>query len=115
MFNTIEEAIKDIRDGKMIIVVDDENRENEGDLLMAADKITPEAVNFMATNGRGLICLPAAKEKIEALDLPLMIEKNTDSFQTAFTVSIDGINTTTGISAYERAETIKQFTSKLAS
>ena len=114
MFNTIEEAIKDIRDGKMIIVVDDENRENEGDLLMAADKITPEAVNFMATNGRGLICLPAAKEKIEALDLPLMIEKNTDSFQTAFTVSIDGINTTTGISAYERAETIKQFTSKLA-
>ena len=114
MFNTIEEAIKDIRDGKMIIVVDDENRENEGDLLMAADKITPEAVNFMAANGRGLICLPAAKEKIEALDLPLMIEKNTDSFQTAFTVSIDGINTTTGISAYERAETIKQFTSKLA-
>ena len=114
MFNTIEEAIKDIRDGKMIIVVDDENRENEGDLLMAADKITPEAVNFMATNGRGLICLPAPKEKIEALDLPLMIEKNTDSFQTAFTVSIDGINTTTGISAYERAETIKQFTSKLA-
>ena len=114
MFNTIEEAIKDIKEGKIIIVVDDENRENEGDLLMAAEKITPETVNFMATNGRGLICLPAEKKKIEALNLPFMVEKNTDSFQTAFTVSIDGINTTTGISAYERAETIKQFTSKLA-
>ncbi|MCR3955557.1 MAG: bifunctional 3,4-dihydroxy-2-butanone-4-phosphate synthase/GTP cyclohydrolase II [Gudongella sp.] len=107
-FNTIEEAIEDIRQGKMIVVVDDEDRENEGDLLMAAEKVTPEAINFMAKYGRGLICMPVAGERLEQLNISHMVERNTDSHQTAFTVSIDAIETTTGISAYERALTIKK-------
>ena len=94
--------------GKIIIVVDDEDRENEGDLLMAAEKVTPEAINFMATYGKGLICLPMTGKRLEELDLPAMVTKNSDSLETAFTVSIDARNgTTTGISAYDRALTIR--------
>lgn len=105
-FNTIEEAIADIEAGKMIVVVDDEDRENEGDLLMAAEKVTPEAINFMARHGRGLICMPIARERLDQLNILSMVEKNTDSHQTAFTVSIDAMETTTGISAHERALTV---------
>ncbi|GAB6174769.1 bifunctional 3,4-dihydroxy-2-butanone-4-phosphate synthase/GTP cyclohydrolase II [Paradesulfitobacterium aromaticivorans] len=106
-FNTIEEALEDIRAGRMIVVVDDEDRENEGDLLMAAEKATPEAINFMATHGRGLICVPLTGERIEALKLDPMVHHNTDPHGTAFTVSVDGADTTTGISAFERANTVK--------
>ncbi len=105
-FNTIEEAIVDIREGKMVVVVDDPNRENEGDLLMAAEKVTAESINFMAKYGRGLICMPINGERLEELNITSMVEKNTDNHGTAFTVSIDAIETTTGISAVERAETI---------
>ena len=106
-FNTIEEAIEDIRAGKIVIVVDDEDRENEGDLLMAADRVTPEAINFMATYGRGLICMPVIGSRLDELGVGAMVCDNTDLHCTAFTVSIDGKNTTTGISAHERAETIQ--------
>jgi 3,4-dihydroxy 2-butanone 4-phosphate synthase/GTP cyclohydrolase II len=105
-FNTIEEAMEDIRLGKIIVVVDDEDRENEGDLLMAAEKVTPEAVNFMAKYGRGLICMPVAGDRLKELNIRPMVAENTDSHQTAFTVSIDAVETTTGISAHERAATI---------
>jgi 3,4-dihydroxy 2-butanone 4-phosphate synthase / GTP cyclohydrolase II len=105
-FNTIEEAIEDIKAGKMIVVVDDEDRENEGDLLMAAEMATPETINFMAKHGRGLICLPMTKERLKELNIHQMVEKNTDLNETAFTVSIDAKETTTGISAFERAATI---------
>ncbi|WP_346354534.1 bifunctional 3,4-dihydroxy-2-butanone-4-phosphate synthase/GTP cyclohydrolase II [Azotosporobacter soli] len=105
-FNAIEDAIKDIHDGKIVIVVDDEDRENEGDLLMAADRVTPEAINFMATYGRGLICMPVIGSRLDELGIGAMVCDNTDLHCTAFTVSIDGKNTTTGISAHERAETI---------
>ena len=108
MFNTIEEAIEDLKAGKSIIVVDDENRENEGDLVALAENIAPETVNFMATHGRGLICTPITEELAVKLDFKPMLEKNEDYFGTAFTVSIDHINTTTGISAFDRAETIAQ-------
>lgn len=107
IFNSIEEALEDIRQGKMVVVVDDENRENEGDLLMAAEKVTPEAINFMATYGRGLICVPLTTERIQALQLNPMSINNTDPHGTAFTVSVDACTATTGISAYERAETIQ--------
>lgn len=107
-FNTIEEALEDIKEGKIVIVVDDEDRENEGDLLMAAECVTPEAINFMATYGRGLICMPIDEEMAKALNLHPMVENNTDNHETAFTVSIDHIDTTTGISAYERAFTIQK-------
>jgi 3,4-dihydroxy 2-butanone 4-phosphate synthase/GTP cyclohydrolase II len=106
-FNTIEEAIEDIKQGKMIIVVDDEDRENEGDLVMAAEKVTPEAVSFMATHGRGLICVPITKKRAEELDLSLMVGRNTDNLGTAFTVSVDYVGNSTGISAYDRADTVK--------
>lgn len=106
IFNTIEEAIEDIKNGKMVIVVDDESRENEGDLLMAAQKATPEDINFMATYGRGLICMPVSKNRLDELDLRQMVDVNTDSHETAFTVSIDALDTTTGISAFERCQTI---------
>ncbi|RNC68615.1 MAG: bifunctional 3,4-dihydroxy-2-butanone-4-phosphate synthase/GTP cyclohydrolase II [Desulfuromonadales bacterium] len=103
----IEEAIEDIRQGKMVILVDDEDRENEGDLTMAAEKITPEAINFMARFGRGLICLTMTSERCEYLRLPLMVSDNTSSFGTAFTVSIEAKKgVTTGISAADRAHTI---------
>ncbi len=105
--NSIEEAIQDIRDGKMVILVDDEDRENEGDLTMAADKVTPEAINFMAKYGRGLICLSLTPERVRELNLPMMSEVNTSSFGTAFTVSIEAAKgVTTGISAADRAVTI---------
>jgi len=105
-FNTIEEAIEDIRQGKMVIVVDDEDRENEGDLVMAAEKVSPEAINFMAKYGRGLICMPIIPKRLKELEIHQMVTNNTDNHCTAFTVSIDAIETTTGISAYERAQTI---------
>jgi len=104
---TIEEAIEDFREGRMVILVDDEDRENEGDLCMAAEKVTPEAINFMAKYGRGLICLPMTAEKIDALDLPLMVDNNTSPYGTGFTVSIEArCGVTTGISAADRATTI---------
>jgi len=106
-FNTIEEAIKDIRDGKMVILVDDEDRENEGDLTIAAEKVTPEAINFMAKYGRGLICLSLTPERVEELKLPMMADVNRSRFGTAFTVSIEAKEgVTTGISAADRARTI---------
>ncbi|QEK13306.1 bifunctional 3,4-dihydroxy-2-butanone-4-phosphate synthase/GTP cyclohydrolase II [Crassaminicella thermophila] len=111
-FNTIEEAIEDIKNGKIIVVVDDEDRENEGDLLMAAEKVTPDAINFMAKYGRGLICMPIIGERLRELDMPQMVTRNTDNHQTAFTVSIDAIDTTTGISAYERSHTIQKVLDK---
>lgn len=105
-FNSIEEAIEDIGLGKMIVVVDDEDRENEGDLLMAAEKVTPEDINFMAKYGRGLICMPVTGERLRKLNIVPMVTENTESLQTAFTISVDAAETTTGISAYERAATI---------
>jgi len=107
--NTIEEAIEDIRMGKIIIVVDDEDRENEGDFLAAADKVTPEMINFMATHGRGLICAPLTEKRCKELELNLMVSKNTVLHETAFTVSVDliGNGCTTGISAQDRAKTIE--------
>jgi len=106
--NTIEEAIEDIRQGKVIIVVDDEDRENEGDFLAAADKVTPEMINFMATHGRGLICAPLTESRCKELGLHVMVTNNTDPMETAFTVSVDlrGNGVTTGISAADRAKTI---------
>ncbi|MBA4495681.1 bifunctional 3,4-dihydroxy-2-butanone-4-phosphate synthase/GTP cyclohydrolase II [Paenactinomyces guangxiensis] len=108
MFHSIEEAIDDLKQGKLIIVVDDEDRENEGDLLALAEKATPEVINFMITHGRGLVCVPMTEERAEQLDLPLMVNRNTDRHGTAFTVSVDAFNTSTGISAFERADTIQQ-------
>ncbi|MBK8886981.1 MAG: 3,4-dihydroxy-2-butanone-4-phosphate synthase [Saprospiraceae bacterium] len=107
--NTIEEAIEDIKSGKILIVVDDEDRENEGDFICAAEKITPELVNFMAKHGRGLICTPILEQRAKELDLDLMVKSNTAMHNTAFTVSIDliGQGCTTGISAYDRATGIK--------
>jgi len=107
--NTIEEAIQDIKNGKVIIVVDDEDRENEGDFIVAAEKITPEIVNFMATHGRGLICAPLPEDRCDELDLELMVGNNTALHATPFTVSVDliGHGCTTGISASDRAKTIK--------
>lgn len=106
-FDSIEDAVADIRDGKMVILVDDEDRENEGDLTMAAEKVTPEAINFMAKYGRGLICLSLTVDKIEELQLPMMSSKNTSQFGTAFTVSIEAKKgVSTGISAGDRATTI---------
>ncbi|WBX70456.1 3,4-dihydroxy-2-butanone-4-phosphate synthase [Tenacibaculum retecalamus] len=107
--NTIEEAIQDIKDGKVIIVVDDEDRENEGDFLAAAEKTTPEMVNFMATHGRGLICTPLTEDRCKELELNMMVHNNTDPMETAFTVSVDlrGKGVTTGISAADRSKTIQ--------
>lgn len=107
---TIEEALEDIRAGKIVIVVDDEDRENEGDFIMAAEKVTSEAINFMARHGRGLVCLPAMPDRLKELDLDMMVNTNTALHGTPFTVSIDALyGVTTGISAQDRAETIRQF------
>jgi 3,4-dihydroxy 2-butanone 4-phosphate synthase/GTP cyclohydrolase II len=107
----IEDVIEDFKAGKILIVVDDEDRENEGDFIMAAEKVTPEAINFMAKQGRGLICLPATGEKLEELELPIMVDQVTALHGTAFTITIDAKEgTTTGISAADRAKTIKRFT-----
>ncbi len=107
--NTISEAIEDIKNGKVIIVVDDENRENEGDFVAASSKITPETINFMATHGRGLICAPLTESRCKELELHMMVNNNTDPMETAFTVSVDlrGNGVTTGISASDRAKTIQ--------
>lgn len=108
MLHSIEEAIEDLKQGKMIVVVDDEERENEGDLLALAEFMTPEKINFMATYGRGLICTPISQQLAQKLALKPMVSVNTDNHQTAFTVSIDHVDTTTGISAFERAMTIQK-------
>lgn len=106
-FATIEEAVRDIKNGKIIIIVDDEDRENEGDLVCAAEKVTPEIISFMAVHGRGLICLPLTEERCDELHLPMQTPENTSGFGTAFTVSIEAkIGVTTGISAADRAKTI---------
>ena len=112
--NTIEEAIEDVRQGKVIIVVDDENRENEGDFLAAAQKVTPETINFMAKHGRGLICAPLTEQRCKELDLTMMVRNNTDPLETAFTVSVDlrGNGVSTGISASDRSKTIKALIDK---
>ena len=114
VLNTIEEAIEDIRQGKIIIVVDDENRENEGDFLAAAETVTPEMINFMATHGRGLICTPLTEQRCKELDLNMMVRNNTDPMETAFTVSVDlrGNGVTTGISASDRSKTVKALVDK---
>lgn len=106
-FNSIEEAITEIAAGRMVLVVDDEDRENEGDLIIAAEKVTPEVINFMATHARGLICAPMTGERLDELELRQMVTRNTESMETAFTVSVDAASATTGISAFERAETIR--------
>ncbi|SDR86782.1 3,4-dihydroxy 2-butanone 4-phosphate synthase / GTP cyclohydrolase II [Paenibacillaceae bacterium GAS479] len=106
-FNSIEEALQDLIGGKPVIVVDDEDRENEGDLIALADTITPAVINFMITEARGLVCVPITAQRARELELPPMVARNTDYHGTAFTVSVDHINTTTGISAHERSETIK--------
>jgi 3,4-dihydroxy 2-butanone 4-phosphate synthase/GTP cyclohydrolase II len=107
-FATIEEAIKDIKEGRFVIIVDDEDRENEGDLALAAEKVSPQAINFMTKYGRGLVCLPVVGERLDKLQLPLMVDENTCKFGTAFTVSVDAKQgTTTGISAADRAQTVK--------
>jgi 3,4-dihydroxy 2-butanone 4-phosphate synthase / GTP cyclohydrolase II len=107
-FNTIEEALEDIKNGKMVVVVDDKRRENEGDLIMAAEKVSPEAINFMAKHGGGLICLPIIRKRLKQLSIGMMVTENTDTHKTAFTVSVDAVETKTGISAQERALTIKK-------
>ena len=107
-FNDIEDAVADIRAGKIIIVIDDEDRENEGDLVMAAEKVTGEAINFMATYGKGLICTPMEEEILKELQINSMVENNTDNHETAFTVSVDNKDTTTGISDYDRSLTISK-------
>lgn len=108
MLHSIEEAMADLKQGKIIVVVDDENRENEGDLLALAEFMTAETINFMATYGRGLICTPITQQLAQQLALQPMVAHNTDNHQTAFTVSIDYKDTTTGISAFERALTIQK-------
>lgn len=108
LLNSIEEAVEDLKQGKMIVVVDDEDRENEGDLLALAEFVTPQMINFMATHGKGLICTPISQALAQKLALHPMVVNNTDHHQTAFTVSIDHEETTTGISAFERALTIRK-------
>ncbi|MEE8414398.1 MAG: bifunctional 3,4-dihydroxy-2-butanone-4-phosphate synthase/GTP cyclohydrolase II, partial [Dehalococcoidales bacterium] len=106
--STIEEVVEDIRAGKLVIVVDDEDRENEGDLVIAAEKVTPEAINFMATHGRGLICMPIIGKRLDELHIPMMVVNNTSQFTTAFTVSVEAkYGTSTGISAADRAKTVQ--------
>ena len=106
-FATIEQAIEDIKNGKMLVVVDDEDRENEGDIIVAAETLTPEHMNFMATHARGLICTPIVGSRLDELEIGQMVENNTDNHETAFTVSVDAHDTTTGISAFERCHTVK--------
>ena len=108
--HSIHEAIHEIQCGRMIIVIDDENRENEGDLIIPAEKVTPDTINFMATHGRGLICIAMTKQRIEELKIPMMIRDvdNKDKFRTAFTISVDAkYGTTTGISSFDRAKTVQ--------
>lgn len=107
MFDTIDSALEDLKEGKVIIVCDDENRENEGDFVALADLVTPEVINFMITHGRGLVCMPIDELYRNRLQLPIMVDNNTDNFNTAFTVSIDHMSNSTGISAFDRATTIR--------
>jgi len=107
-FDSIQEAIEDFRQGKMVIVVDDEDRENEGDIVAAAEKITPEIVNFMTRHARGMLCVPITEERALELDLQPMVRKNTENMGTAFTITVDHVSSTTGISAFERAKTISE-------
>src|SRR5215217_3837790 len=109
MLNTIESAIEDVKEGKLVIVVDDEDRENEGDFITAAHRVTPEVINFMSKYGRGLICVPLPEDRCDALGLELMVNNNTALHETAFTVSVDllGHGCTTGISAHDRAKTVQ--------
>ena len=108
VFCTVEEAMAEIREGNVLIVVDDEDRENEGDMIFAADKVTPEKMNFLLKHARGLVCMPITEERSKELDLRQMVTDNTCQYGTAFTVSIDyKVGTTTGISAFDRAATIK--------
>jgi len=106
-FASIEQAIEDMKNGKMLVVVDDEDRENEGDIIVAAEKLTPEHMNFMATHARGLICTPIVGSRLDELQIGQMVENNTDNHETAFTVSVDAYDTTTGISAFERCRTVQ--------
>ena len=108
VFNTIDEALEDLKAGKWIVVVDDEDRENEGDIIVAAEFATTEAVNFMASYAKGLICMPMTEEMASKLQFHPMVKKNTDNHETAFTVSVDHVDTTTGISAYERGITARK-------
>src|SRR5256885_8516765 len=108
LFDSIENCLEDIRQGRMIIVTDDADRENEGDLVMAAEKVTPDAVNFMAKNGRGLVCVPTTESRLKALGIGRMVSENRENFKTDFMVSVDArVGITTGISAYDRARTIR--------
>ncbi|MCU6710062.1 bifunctional 3,4-dihydroxy-2-butanone-4-phosphate synthase/GTP cyclohydrolase II [Paenibacillus sp. J5C_2022] len=107
VFDTIEAAVEDLKQGRPVIVVDDEDRENEGDLIALAEKATPEVINFMITEARGLVCAPITEERAEQLNLPPMVKQNTDYHGTAFTVSVDHVSTTTGISAHERARSVQ--------
>ena len=107
-FHSVEEALSDLRNGKIILVTDDEDRENEGDFICAAEFATTENVNFMAVHGKGLICMPMGQSLVEKLMLPQMVSNNTDNHETAFTVSIDAAETTTGISAKERGITARK-------
>lgn len=113
-FNTIEEAIEEIKKGNMVVVVDDEDRENEGDLVMAAQLVNPQSITFMATYGRGMICVPLDEYRANELDLHMMVDNNNENMRTAFTVTVDHITSTTGISAFERAKTIKELTNSEA-
>ena len=106
-FAKVEDAIEDIRQGKMLVVVDDEDREHEGDIIVAAETVTPEQINFMATYAKGLICMPIEGKRLEELGIGQMVENNTDNHETAFTVSVDAFDTETGISAFERCQTVK--------
>lgn len=108
-FATVETAIDDIKNGRMVVVVDDEDRENEGDIIVAAETVTPAQINFMATYARGLICMPVDGEALDRLEIGQMVSNNTDNHETAFTVSVDAYDTTTGISAFERCQTVKKF------
>lgn len=112
-FNTVEEALEDLRQGKLILVTDDPDRENEGDFICAAEFATTENINFMAVHGKGLICMPMSEAYVEKLQLPQMVTKNTDNHETAFTVSIDCVDTTTGISAAERSITAMRCVAKM--
>src|SRR5437667_8375614 len=106
-FATVEEAVEEIRRGRVVIVVDDADREDEGDFVMAAEKVTPEAINFMATHGRGIVCMPCTGARLDELRIPQMVSTKDGSLETAFSVSIDARSTTTGTSAYDRAATIR--------
>src|SRR5580700_8250704 len=109
-FSSIELAIDDIREGKLVIVTDDEDRENEGDFIMAAEKCTPEAINFMITHGRGIPCVPAMAKRLDDLQIPMMVKNNTARLGTAMGETVDALRgTTTGISAYDRAVTVRVF------